>query len=123
MNGTLPSTLGTVGEGSLSPSILTLTTPLLSTISWMNLPFFPITLPTKFLGTCSKHRIGKCCQQQVETIYPHLVSCLRVLQHEPGLGDGLLALPHHLEGAPLQQLHVQDALDLPGVLDVGAVST
>ena len=30
---------------SLSPSILTLTTPDLSTISWMTLPFLPITLP------------------------------------------------------------------------------
>lgn len=28
-----------------------LTTPLLSTISWMILPFFPITLPTRILGT------------------------------------------------------------------------
>lgn len=30
---------------SLSPSILTLTTPDLSTISWMTFPFLPITLP------------------------------------------------------------------------------
>lgn len=30
---------------SLSPSILTLTTPDLSTISWITLPFLPITLP------------------------------------------------------------------------------
>ena len=51
MKGTLPSSLGTEGLGSLSPSILTLTTPDLSTISWMNRPFFPMTLPTKLLGT------------------------------------------------------------------------
>lgn len=31
--------------------ILTRTTPLLSTISWIIRPFFPITFPTKFLGT------------------------------------------------------------------------
>lgn len=29
-----------------------LTTPLLSTISWIIRPFFPITLPTRFRGTC-----------------------------------------------------------------------
>lgn len=30
---------------SLSPSTRTLTTPDLSTISWITFPFFPITLP------------------------------------------------------------------------------
>ena len=32
---------------SLSPSILTLTTPDLSTISWITFPFFPITFPSQ----------------------------------------------------------------------------
>lgn len=32
---------------SLSPSILTLTTPDLSTISWITFPFFPITFPSE----------------------------------------------------------------------------
>uniref|UniRef100_A0A8C1ESK8 DnaJ (Hsp40) homolog, subfamily C, member 19 n=1 Tax=Cyprinus carpio carpio TaxID=630221 RepID=A0A8C1ESK8_CYPCA len=32
---------------SLSPSMRTLTAPDLSTISWITLPFFPITFPTK----------------------------------------------------------------------------
>jgi len=32
---------------SFSASILTLTTPDLSTISWISFPFFPITFPTK----------------------------------------------------------------------------
>lgn len=49
--GTRPSSRGCVGFGSLSPSILTRTTLLLSTISWMTRPFLPITLPTRKRGT------------------------------------------------------------------------
>lgn len=33
-------------------NVKVLTTPLLSTISWIIRPFFPITLPTRFRGTC-----------------------------------------------------------------------
>ena len=51
MNGTEPSSLGADGRGSLSPSILTLTTPDLSTISWMKRPFLPIAFPTRSRGT------------------------------------------------------------------------
>lgn len=38
-------------KNQLTFNTLTRTTPLLSTISWMMRPFFPITLPTKFRGT------------------------------------------------------------------------
>lgn len=47
---------------SLSPSILTLTTPDLSTISWMTLPFFPITLP-------EDTHAGKRWEVQLEAVH------------------------------------------------------
>ena len=45
---------------SLSPSIFTLTTPDLSTMSWMFLPFFPITLAVKHMNWYSLRSPYKC---------------------------------------------------------------
>lgn len=77
---------------SLSPSILTLTTPDLSTISWMTLPFLPITLPT---GRKENERkelsLNQCWQPSVCKLIPLFVF-LNVQSH---VGD----LPSYQQGS------------------------
>ena len=89
---------------SLSPSILTRTTPLLSTISWMIWPFFPITFPrhSPRLRRTTVPRWLRDLTNQISW-YRHRV--FRVLKHASCVFDRLF----RLEWVDLRRVGEQEA--------------